>query len=128
VVWEITKPLHLHKGASVLYRPFLAVHQPHSGKHSGKTGTNLTATSEHVILLEVILAVSKGDSFHQSNWVILKKVYCCDVFCPLVPFKGVCTRCQFYVVRMFTLGERKFLNLKDEYIQEYFLSGPHWKT
>lgn len=57
MIWEITKPLHLHKGTSVLYIPILAVYQP----HSGKTGTKLTATSEHVIFLEVILTLSKED-------------------------------------------------------------------
>lgn len=34
-----------------------AVPQP----HSGKTGTELSPTLEHVIFLEVILTVSKGD-------------------------------------------------------------------
>lgn len=57
MIWEITKPLHLHKGISALYSPFLLVRQP----HSGKTGTKLTATSEHVIFLDVILTLSKGD-------------------------------------------------------------------
>lgn len=61
MIWEITKPLHLHKGTSVPYGLFLTVHEPHSEKHSGKTGIKLTATSEHVIFLEVILTLSKGD-------------------------------------------------------------------
>lgn len=92
MIWEITEPLHLHKEASVLYSSFFIVHQPHSGKQSGKSGTKVIATSEHVIFLEAILTLSEGDKFHQSNFVVLKKGYFCDIFCFLLPFKGVCKR------------------------------------
>lgn len=92
MIWEITEPLHLHKETAVLYGSFFIVHQPHSGKHSGKSGTNVTATSEHVIFLEVILTLTEGDRFHQRNSVMLKKDYFCVIFCFLLPFKGVCKR------------------------------------
>lgn len=92
MIWEITKLLHLHKETSVLYSSFFIVHQPHSGKHSGKSGTKVIATSEHVIFLEVILSLSKGDRFHQRNFVMLVKDYFCVMFCFLLPFKGVCKR------------------------------------
>lgn len=65
MIWEITEPLHLHKEASVLYGSFFIVHQPHSGKQSGKSGTKVIATSEHMIFLEAIFILSEGDKFHQ---------------------------------------------------------------
>lgn len=92
MIWEITEPLHLHKETSVLYSSFFIVHHPHSGKHNGKSGTKVIATSEHVIFHEVFLTLSKGDRFHQMNFVMLKKGYFCDILCFLLPFKGVCKR------------------------------------
>lgn len=92
MIWEITEPLHLHKETSALYSSFFVVHQPHSGKHSGKSGIKVIAISEHVIFLEAILTPSKGDKFHQTNFVMLKKGSFCDIFCFLLPFKGVCKR------------------------------------
>lgn len=97
IIWEITEPLHLHKETSVLYSSFFTVHQPHSRKRSGKSRSKIIATSVHVIFLEVILTLSKGDKFHQRNFVMLKKGYFCDIFCFLLTFKGICKRSEEFI-------------------------------